>query len=1143
MPKGWFAMVAATLIAGTTGRAGELKLTLAECLDRRYTNEVVTYPLATPAGQCHPSAVRVVGPAGKQAAQLSDIVLWPGTAFVKTARVSFLVAELAPLATNAYTATYAPVPPPDAPPPPADLTVSETPAQAEFVTSRFGVRVALGEQTYDPPAAPTDVPGPVAALRLGDGTWFGGTRLYGAGPVKTRIARLLDRGPVFARAEIAYTYADGNTLTVTVRLNAADYAAQVSAVVAQERADDGWELLLNQGVAIPQAIRIFGSRGYSKEVPFTFDPAAAEPPLFLSPWVGEAWFQENLSLLRLPLAGRGDELQLSVRQAGDWAPVQRDARWLNFTDWGLGAMGRVWTGWREGRVPLGPAAGGVALRANLHAGQRHFTVGAATTEQGNGLLAVYRNQAVGAWTPLPRLNEIKDLVLAWPDAREKHPWLFATGAELAAFGALNASVYAGLRDPALLQQRLAQYCTIKNKLATMEAAARYDALIDTDLVTPAERPLYRARLAYLAYLMADPLHWSYERGYCSGNPNMTVSRYANLGVVAAALRDHPMAATWSKYVLDWMKYWLAEVTDEQGAWVESAHYARVSWSDYVVFALAARQAKWHDFFADAKFRQMALFYEQTLTPPHPGRRIAAPLTAGARQPAWNRARVTAYYGRGTRGDAWGLGGLLAAATATSDPDFSRLMQWSWRESGYSLMASHSTAGLGELLVNRSLPAAAPTDWTSTRYANLGYLLRRRVAQPDEDYLLFVSQFHRSADGEIWPADTGSIVNWYALGRPLGGNFARAPDTGHPLTQCRVNVATNWDPATGTLPKESGLRTTPTHEGFAALPACDYVNVRFDVTELFEHAPITVVKTLPAYPKRERVGAAPLSWRRQVLYVTAPAPGGPRYLVLRDTVSGKQPTQWQFWSLSDKLGTPADTAAREAFLKDQPGNQVAPCRELAGDRFTALGTYGVDLEYYVASPTGSPRYTLRFGTAQGAYGVSGHCAEFQDLLYLQLPGDGAYFVALVPRLATAPAPTFATLGDGTIIRVRGEFGTDYCFLSATPAKAKAEGAAFEGTAGVVQDHATGLTLGLAAAGAVQYRDFGLAAAAPVSASVSPYQLALDFPADAPAATVTMTAPGTWALAGGAGEVKLSSKRGKLTLTVPTNTRTVVLVQAP
>jgi hypothetical protein len=296
--------------------------------------------------------------------------------------------------------------------------------------------------------------------------------------------------------------------------------------------------------------------------------------------------------------------------------------------------------------------------------------------------------------------------------------------------------------------------------------------------------------------------------------------------------------------------------------------------------------------------------------------------------------------------------------------------------------------------------------------------------------------------------------------------------------------------------------------FAALPRQDYLqaDVRMEKPVKLWHPDQTHTDVLPQWPPVAKAGVPPVDWRRQLLFVKDRDAHGMNYLVLRDTVSGGQPTMWSFWTLSEKIGTPAEVQDLPAFLADKPGNKAVDARVLQGNRFTAIGQLGVDVDYYIAAPTNTPRHTLRWGHA-----YYDQYTEYQDLLHLQLPGDGAYFVALVPRLRGEASPTFTTLGDGQVIKVQGKFGTDYAFLAANAADAAAAGIAFHGTAASVQDRAGGLILSLGAAGRITHPSgVTLDAAGPASLRVGQV-MSVEIPAEAPVRTITLTVPGGLALA--------------------------------
>jgi hypothetical protein len=261
--------------------------------------------------------------------------------------------------------------------------------------------------------------------------------------------------------------------------------------------------------------------------------------------------------------------------------------------------------------------------------------------------------------------------------------------------------------------------------------------------------------------------------------------------------------------------------------------------------------------------------------------------------------------------------------------------------------------------------------------------------------------------------------------------------------------------------------------------------------------------------------------------------------------------WQMWTVSETLDIPDKLQDVAAVLANKPGYKIVPARELKGDRFTALGQLGVDIEYYIAAPTDTPRYTLRWGKDMITWASKLVQPEYQDLMYLQMPGDGNYYVAFYPRKRDWPAPIFSTLGNGLIIKVAGDFGTDYGFISALETTAEGEGASFTGTAGSVQDRRDGLVLCLGAKGEVHYKAFGLAAETPCSLRVGERSLIVELPATLqppafglaqpfPGGKVTISAPGNWGLKTTGAGLKLASVDGRLTLVVPAGIREVQLV---
>ncbi|HOF87307.1 MAG TPA: hypothetical protein PLZ36_04250, partial [Armatimonadota bacterium] len=1126
------------------GQAAQREIVLAEQLNVNWQHELVTYPFTAENGACVAESVRLTGPAGPVPVQLANIAYWPDTKFVQSATLAFVVEALAPRTTNTYQVTFGPAAATDAMPAP-DLTVTATDAQVEAATSRFGARLLLGRHTYDPPVPAKEVPAPVLGMRRANGAWFGGSRLYGETPVTALTATLTDRGPAFVRVAYRYTYADGNTLDLTAQLHAQGNQLYFETLSAKDnRGKDGFDILLTPGLPpllfqfMPEVQQVqvgaseIGKTGWKEKAVAAY-PAGTITNL--APW-GDWWneFTQTKFYLRYTIARAeavpGEELTIPPDdpEKAELVIARQDAgAWVKPGERG------------EKHIPLIKGADNTLyLRVTNALGERKWSIGENPSWEAK-LARVFRpiNTFQDEVDPL---NVVKDMVLDWPASAEKHPRLILSAEEIAKAAVENPAAVKQNQDVARLRQllgQLAYYDTMRN---AANAICLYDGIIDSDLITPEERKLFRAQMAFLAYRLASPANWSAERwGYASGNPNMTVAHVLNQGLAACTLRDHPMAKAWVEKPQTYMEAWMNRL-DAKGYWNESGHYGRVSVSKLMLFAIALQRAGFTDYFQDQRLKNMALFYEKSLTPPDPQKVLSS-----SPRNETKLGRLSPPIGRGSHGSNWGLGGLMAKGFLTSDPALSQVLQWSFQQTNYSQLLGEGMSGLDILYTDRTLPASAPTDWTSEFMPSVGPLLRSGVGSPDENYLWFVTQAPTNPDGQFWASEIGTLLAWWAKGRPISRRFPSVPDMNHDhgLLCNRVMLATNWKAGQKV---SGGYSATAEQQGFAAFPRMNAFGAEF--TWKGNWMQVVTPSAVPDFPAVPKVGQLPPAnqpparWRRQGLWVYDDAdPGGVQYLILRDTVTGGQPTQWQFWTTSEKIGTPEEAADRAAFLADKPGATSAPARELHGDRFTAPGQLGVDVEYYIAAPADTPRHTLRYATRSSGYWVRDF-TQAQDLLHLQLPGDGAYFVALFPRTAEEAAPTFTTLGEGTVIKIAGDFGTDYAFLAAAETRTTAEQAAFSGTSGSVQVRPGRLLLALGAPGTVRYGTAGLTAPMPATLTAGATQLILRCAPDHPGGQVTITAASPWQLAKGQ-RATMTVQGTQYQLTLPAGVTQVTLEKPP
>jgi len=190
-----------TLMTGPAGAAPTQSVTLKECLGQAWPDELISYPLAE--GMREAKAVRAVDEAGAALPCQLD-----------NGRVHLQV-SLPPDTTKTFTFTAA--------------DSAESPANPATVTTDGGflvldsgvmaVRLPAGQQTWDPPAAPADVPGPLAGVRLGrQGAWIGKSWLEVPAKVTARAVTVEAEGPLFCQAAVAYSFEGGRHYRLSVRV-------------------------------------------------------------------------------------------------------------------------------------------------------------------------------------------------------------------------------------------------------------------------------------------------------------------------------------------------------------------------------------------------------------------------------------------------------------------------------------------------------------------------------------------------------------------------------------------------------------------------------------------------------------------------------------------------------------------------------------------------------------------------------------------------------------------------------------------------------------------------------------------------------------------------------------------------------------
>ncbi|WP_309400615.1 hypothetical protein [Cerasicoccus maritimus] len=982
-----------------------------------------------------------------------------------------------------------------------DLSIKVNGESAVISTALISAKFPIGSGGKTPPP-------PLLGLRLGNGAWSSSSKWENAKAISSWSSKIQSSGPVFAKVRIAYQFDDGSFVSFTATLIAGDSAIYWRMASS---GDSPNTVATFQLPTMPNVQNVGLPKGYGqwarkdRQLPVS---ALQNNLTKLSPKTSVLALFPNAPW-RLDFANERDELALFSRMPGDWVTPIAEQTYYGETHWSLPMIEKMWAGWRACGMPVNYSANGdIELLAHCTRGVREWVISSGEPKIGR------------------QLEHVLALTLEWKETAQ-HPLLFVDPAEIAekrlavkprhpdwAVAALSLptdatkakakSVIDKLRKQLEL---LGEFDVMRKAIAT---AGLYDALVDSSWLDETERRRIRAQMAYLAYILADPMCWSSERGYGSGNPNMHCSYILTLGVAACVLRDHPMSEQWANYAANWLDQWLSTEVGPSGEWIpEGSHYGNVSLEVIVSFAIASQRAGYRDFTNDPRLKQLITFFAQQYTPQDPAR---------------DNLRVTANYGRGVSSEKLATMGIAARMFAQSDPALSANLQWVWAETGYSTdLGDYRLGGFRYYYLDKELPSQAP-EWCSKQFPQLGAIFRAGFNTPQESFVNFLAGVGSEHNLDVWTPSVTDIAQWYARGKPLSTCFTILTGTRerHELLSEGVQLARNYSGSNKSLP--FGYYSTTDFSEFANLPSFDYARTQRTNTKPDNRN--WLPPDLPTYPKLKPAKSDRLTIDRQVAFIHEPDnAAGPAYLAIRDTATGGEPTTWQFWTLTEGLTTP------DAPEADTGGEKILPARKLPdGDHYAAQGQFGVNLDYFIASPSKTPRYTLRYG---GNDQIHRNQTQYQDLLHLQRPNDGAYFLALFPSLPGEPTPSFAKNRDETIIRVNFDSCEDYIFLIDHADRSKFGEAEFHGTSGCIQVRATETTLSLGAAGQVAWKNLQLDAEMPASIRVTTNRLYID---TSSGGKLTITAPGNWSRVKGLHGP--TNFRKTLHLTLPTGEHSLI-----
>lgn len=968
---------------------------------------------------------------------------------------------------------------------------------------RFGSDPAAGQAQHGETLSPDVAPGPLRGVRLADGQWVGGSCFHASNPdeaprITSYECRVVEQGPLFVDAEVHYTLDNGGWYAFRVRLAAGDAAARIDEQFDMQRIappdwrvafsltrpwkdaegwrPDGvfWRTVLGgvrgrdatlderlRGAAFPVddfSGNDFGTRrieaGEIAETLFDIDP--------WHPWGRTVHYFGIFDSSKLPDAPRPDGETPSPLVAEFEEDLRREQRQQAAVPFVavVPLNAGTWRGNTRVDAPLiAHPSGDLALHLPLTAKRNPATI-IHTGEFDADLPRTFMRRQWALMTGPMRfhdrltafrtiegfinLDTYKDWVLDWPENQDIVYPRVAFGPEdltaLAAQGDAHpawkslqqhlyfgdnprrvASLFSGLaneRSPwnsplGAVRYGLQHGMYGANWVAHYHWATRaqwwpdVEELLASDALADEQRAQLRAWVAAFCHLLSDPNFNPRGSTVHLGNPNMPVNRFMGLPFVAALIPDHPRADEWLRVATEFVPYKLSRNVAPEGGWSELITY-------YYASAPLLLNGAWlldRLGLLDDATRRLAWehvrFTLQVMTPPDP--RFGCRILPGFGHEGLLNSGMHLLSG--------------AAILRESNPELAAVFAWAWEQLGKpeatSFDSGFGTGGLLHADLARGVsPDAVRRELASAWLPGFGAVMRAHVGTPHEIYLGYRQGYMISHSDP----NQGDFI-LYARGAPLVpmSLFAYTRTNSEPGRELDNTFGWHSHPRRGSRGGRMGgwNHTSQVHAHF------------FDATADY----------LRGY---KRDGDS--DWTRQIMLMKADIPGGPDYIMMRDSFTGDQPTWFTLRTggKADRIQTTetgfvhsSEHGARLEVAFLQPSaNPPLESRDMTR---THNLSHASALNWLDAgSPIESQRDPIRITVKDSLTFASAG----------PIPADQDVVTALFPLGPDELAPRTEVLADG-VTRVTSAEGVDYVFLAAAPIRFTNGEVSFEGRAGSVR----------------------------------------------------------------------------------------------
>jgi hypothetical protein len=911
--------------------------------------------------------------------------------------------------------------------------------------------------------ASSNLPGPVVAVRRGNGPWLGRGRLESQFAVRSIRTRLIEQGELWSTAEVLYTFEGNYTYRVRIQLRPAEAAAEV------------WEesTLPVRLWPAPRPYKEIGTLGKS----FWDQPldAIAKPcirPCPTSNFIFEVEADRMVThstssweIVDMPLRARSLKTYTAMRPAlpfidGGWMGVYghgRDelfgvasvdiAHWKAPDDFVHPAHR---TPGANQEVLLLDSKNDTHLRFPIeNMTRRWLLVAASVSEWKSRPLADARGYKPLRLDPDPnfplwalrsrrgdlRLDKVKDWVVDWPDADTAHPRVLCRRSDFAAIRKKMQTVPEFRRNHAKDKQwRGADRYILTGKpcrLAEVEARTNAKKLVEGllaggfagptycigfarplrryaiacdilwDTFTPEEKREARRVCALAAYILSDGDFWqyAYRPNETTYLPNFNTDEFAATGILGLFLSDHPCSKAWVNFCVERMDIELKNHLRRDGCGEENV--GAYYFSTWTQLYMPVFWALRHCGVKDYSADPRVLA----------GGRYMIKVFGPPDPRAHGLRSVPPIGNHPHMFKAMPVFDWLASFVKKSDPALASHLKWAWRACGSPVGNLHDHFGptanpfTRHYLFHDATIRAVEPKLGSHNLPHVGAVLRSHGNSARGSYLfLKAGRVHSHHD-----EDEGSF-HYHGRGVPLALDGLPIQNGAKAHEHNAVTFGKYGQP-TGII------------ESFRTTPVADYVRARI--------APRAFSCDSMYTDDAPRSG-----WEREIVLVKATKPGGIEYLVIKDTCVGPDPCQWNLDVLSRK---PARVA---------PGRVWFP-----GHKQFAMG-----LDVFIVEPS-SPQIELVQGIVNPQLSnarersklPAGHITWSTTehwLMHIPAAPGTTFFTVLFPRRTDEPAPRVEYCDREETVSICHAEGRELVFLRPnTMVGTNLDAVVFRGRAGI------------------------------------------------------------------------------------------------